>query len=620
MPTNVAQLLLLRFRLAQSGEFRFFHSPTVYAFLHARLGTQLSDPFPSGVRLLAVESNRTRYAAGDAYHIALAVLPHSELCADALVAKLRPRSRDARLNKTPLGPRTSLIEAIDLVTGKALRASGTQAAWLSFEALGQQARRLAEAREVTLRFDSPLLILRRPVQRRDTFLDEESFDAKVLLARGARAVSEQYPELVPLDVPEVELLGNRLCRAETYYRGLGNRHQGLGNRQSTNGKILPGAIGEVTLGFHHPIGFDWALRLLLAGLVGVGKSTAMGQGRFHLVGMPVHERWPPAPAKTLCERMASDERLAGAREALRDAGPSAGVDDVGRDEFLESLSYRWGVLQDALRTGEHRPSPLRGLLIERTDGKLRPLAVPTLDDRFLQRACCDEIAPAIDERLEETSFAYRRGLSGRNAEYHVRQAHDAGYRHVLDADLRSFFDSVDWGLLEARLRAYFGSAPKAVQLLMRWVQAPVQFGERLVRRSQGLPQGAVISPLLANLYLDSFDEAIQAQGFRLVRYADDFVVLCKSATEVSRARDVVARELARLKLELHTGKTSATSFEHGFEFLGYIFARSLALPKKPVRAECQVHHGPDEIAGLRQLKTEDAQGWLADWLDFRLRW
>lgn len=457
--TPVAQLLLFRLALLRSARFHFFHSPTLYAFLHSRLGNPRDAPFPRGVRLLAVESSRISYATGEPYHLAVAILPEATIDAAQLVRLLETPREDPRLRGTPLDPQTPLIRATDLVAGTELRHGSIQPEWLTLAQVRAAAKKVEGARSLTLRFDSPLLILRTPVQRRDTFFDGESFEPNAFMDRVARAVREQLPSVerdlgVPTALPVARVVQNHLCRAETYYRG--------------EGKVLPGAVGEVTLELAEELPIDWAVRLMVAGLIGVGKSTAMGQGRFQVQGALVHTRWPPQPATSLCERMAREDTLSRAREAMRHAGATPGVDDVVRDDFLESLTYRLPLLRDALATGSHRPAPLRGLLLQRADGRIRPLAVPTLDDRFLQRACVEELGPSMDELLEETSFAYRRGLSRRNAEHHVRKAHDDGYRHVLDTDLRAFFDRVDWAILQQRLSAYWGRDP-AVELLMRWV-------------------------------------------------------------------------------------------------------------------------------------------------------
>lgn len=603
--TPIAWLLLFRFSLVGKPLFRFFHSPTVYAFLHARLGTRRDQAFPPFIRFLAVENGRVKYSPGDVYHIAIALLPNPDIGVRQLIERLRMPGGPITLEGTPLSPRTSLLGVTDLVGGTEIMGRG-DAKPLTLGHIRTNAGQLFDKQAIHLRLDSPLLILRQPVQRCDTYLDGESCDAGVLLNRIGQAAQTGWPAIFDNTVvpPSAHIIANHLLRAETYYRG---------RDSNSAGKILPGAIGQVIVGLDSPLGEDWALRMQLAGLFGAGKSTAMGQGRFHVEDVPLNPQWPPPAARTFCQRMTRDDILAKARDSLGRAGATPGVDAVERDDFLQALTYRLPLLREALACGEHRPSPLRGMILSRPDGKIRPLAIPTVEDRFLQRAAVEELSPAIDEILEESSFAYRRGLSRRNAESHVRRAHDDGFCHVLEADLRAFFDRVDWQLLHGRLEAYLGKDP-AVAQLMRWVEAPVEFGGQIVQRKQGLPQGAVISPMLANLYLDSFDEAIASEGFRLVRYADDFVVLCKSPEEAQRARDVVEREVARLKLELAGEKTGLTTFERGFEFLGFLFAHSLSLEKKPKPRASHAVVDPEGLKEMQVLDPDAARGWLVDWL------
>jgi CRISPR-associated protein Cas1 len=139
-------------------------------------------------------------------------------------------------------------------------------------------------------------------------------------------------------------------------------------------------------------------------------------------------------------------------------------------------------------------------------------------------------APAIDTLLEEASYAYRRGFSRQGAARAIERAYAEGYRYVLDADVRAFFDRVVWSILFAKLDALYPHEP-LVELLRLWVTAPVLFSGRRIDRDRGLPQGSPVSPLLANLYLDTFDEELLDQGFRLVRFADDFVVLAKDPSK-----------------------------------------------------------------------------------------
>jgi CRISP-associated protein Cas1 len=218
------------------------------------------------------------------------------------------------------------------------------------------------------------------------------------------------------------------------------------------------------------------------------------------------------------------------------------------------------------------------VLLPKDGGKVRPLAIPTIRDRVVQRAACAVLGPALDTLLEDSSYAYRKGLSRAAAAVAIERAHDEGFRWVLDADIESFFDCVDHARLFAKLEALYPGEP-LVPLLERWVAAPVEFQGRVIERRRGLPQGAVVSPLLANLYLDELDEELLAQGFRLVRYADDFVVLCRDLDAARAAQEATRAGLAKLGLELKEEKTGIRSFDAGFTYLGYLFCRSLVLER-----------------------------------------
>jgi CRISPR-associated protein Cas1 len=187
--------------------------------------------------------------------------------------------------------------------------------------------------------------------------------------------------------------------------------------------------------------------------------------------------------------------------------------------------------------------------------------------------------PAIDTMLEDESFAYRKGFSRQGAARAIQKAWDDGYRYVLDADIEAFFDAVEWDRLFAVLDALFPFEP-LVRMIRHWITVPVHFDGRRIGRTRGLPQGAPISPLLANLFLDRFDEEILGEGFRLVRFADDFVVLTKDLASAERAHDVARRALGDLGLSLHEGKTSVRAMADGFGYLGYLFCRSLVVDEE----------------------------------------
>lgn len=180
--------------------------------------------------------------------------------------------------------------------------------------------------------------------------------------------------------------------------------------------------------------------------------------------------------------------------------------------------------------------------------------------------------------LDDCAFAYRKGLSRQSAVRAIEHAWDEGFRYVLDADISAFFDSVDWKRLFVKLHALWPFDP-LVDLTKTWVRLPVVFDGRRLERDRGLPQGLPISPALANLFLDELDEAFLGDGFRIVRYADDFVVLCKDVDDAARARDAARSALDAMGLALNEQKTNVSEIDAGFTYLGYLFCRSLATPQ-----------------------------------------
>lgn len=253
----------------------------------------------------------------------------------------------------------------------------------------------------------------------------------------------------------------------------------------------------------------------------------------------------------------------------------AGVDGVGLDDFQSQLTLNLDVLADEVRYGRYKPSALLRVAIDKKSGGTRPLSIPTIRDRLLQTAVCLVLTPLFEAEFEDASFAYRRGRSVDQAIARIERLRDQGYQWVVDADIRTFFDQVDHALLMAQVEQLVADAD-ICRLINGWLKAVVVDGKQRYRLSKGLPQGSPISPMLANLYLDKLDEALLDKQHKLIRYADDFVILCKSEKQAERALQLTGAVLERLRLCFHQGKTSITHFDRGFRFLGVEFIRSLA--------------------------------------------
>lgn len=277
--------------------------------------------------------------------------------------------------------------------------------------------------------------------------------------------------------------------------------------------------------------------------------------------------------------------LFAAWEKVRANAGMAGVGGQGVDEFAHNVFARLLTLKHQVERGEYRPQPLRVLTIPKPSGGERRLAVPTVRDRILQTAVARVLGSILDKHFEDASYAYRSGRSVPMAVARVAHYRDQGYQWVVDADIETFFDEIDHGLLLAKLRRTLADH-SLVPLVQLWLAATMQTedGAQPFLLTKGVPQGSPLSPLLSNLYLDDFDEALLERDQRLVRFADDFLILCKDRQAAGRALELTEEVVEALRLKLKPEKTRITHFEEGFSFLGVDFIRNLMRPADPEAA------------------------------------
>jgi RNA-directed DNA polymerase len=290
---------------------------------------------------------------------------------------------------------------------------------------------------------------------------------------------------------------------------------------------------------------------------------------------------------SLIDKVYKQKNLAIAWERVRANRGSGGVDGQSIEAFEEELEKHLERLHAELRDEEYQPRPVKRVRIPKVGkpGQYRQLGVPTVYDRVCQQALLNRLEPIFEPVFDDASFGYRQGRSAKDALRKVwRELHE-GREWIVDADLKDFFGSVDHEKL-LTLVAQRVSDGRVLRLIRAMLTAGSYSEGRLFPTKRGTPQGGVISPLLSNILLTPFDKEMRRKGYRLTRYADDWLVTCRSRREAHEALREAARVLETLGVRLNPQKTRIVQVRHGFEFLGYKIkcGRGLRLPADKIRS------------------------------------
>jgi group II intron reverse transcriptase/maturase len=311
------------------------------------------------------------------------------------------------------------------------------------------------------------------------------------------------------------------------------------------------------------------------------KSVSKGSDEESSLSEKPGRRWPrrltewlnPTGRRkvhSLVDKIYKRKNLAVAWEKVKRNRGAGGIDGEDIAVFEARLKEQLERLHCELRDETYQPRPVMQRLIPKAGqpGKHRALGIPTIYDRVCQQAILNRLEPIFEEVFDEASFGYRKGRSTKDALRKVWCELEQGHEWVVDADLRDFFGSVDHEKLLTLVNQRVSDG-RVLGLLEQILQAGcVTKGKRLATE-QGTPQGGVVSPLLSNILLTPFDREMRRKGYRLTRYADDWLVTCKSRREAQAALIAAQRILEQLGVTLHAGKTRIVHVRQGFEFLGY---------------------------------------------------
>lgn len=276
---------------------------------------------------------------------------------------------------------------------------------------------------------------------------------------------------------------------------------------------------------------------------------------------------------SLIDKVVRPETLRGAWQKVSENKGSAGVDGQSVEIFGRRPAVYLQEIEDALKSGSYQPQPVRRVEIPKGPGKTRPLGIPAVKDRIVQTALKMVIEPIFENEFLDSSYGFRPGCGCKDALREVDSLIKLGCTHVVDADLASYFDTIPhdrmMDLVEGRI-----SDGRVLDIIRGYLRQDIVRGMERWTPAGGTPQGAVISPLLANLYLHPLDVRMRDAGYRMVRYADDFVVLCPSAEQAYAALALIRAWVSENGLTLHPDKTHVGDCRikgQGFEFLGYRF-------------------------------------------------
>lgn len=584
LPFKCVQVLL---RFNRDSELPLFHNYALGGFLKTLLEKE-SAQFRQAVRLEILESGKTQYQEGEYYAFNLYLIGSElELHQRVLAALVQHQTivPFAKNHSSKFGPNLDFVKILDLASGQPI-ANLHELTTYSETDFEEELRVLTQNDVIELRLQGRLILT---LDDGSILRDSSQLSADLLMRR----ISKYFCDFASHhQIPAIRF--DHLVKNKVHVKK--SELIWLEDRQASN-KDFRGVSGRIFLAGISNIPKSALGALVMGQYVGFGKSApSFGTGRYGLyaegqaVSSSRHALFRQ-PATTLLNRVVEEENLKKAwahvfsdDDIFTDEDVASGYADIESGDETEPLQApapiaKMGNDLNRVKTHSYIVPDVRGVLISKPSGGVRALAIPPIYDRCLQRAVAQTVSPVLEKLFHKHSFGYRKGRSRLQAADQIRAAWQQGYRWVLESDIDDFFNSIPWHGIELRLNAVFAADP-IVQAIMAWMKAEIIFENQRVPRTMGVPQGAPLSPLVANLVLDDFDNDMQMAGFKMVRYADDFVVMCKSKARAESALEAARNSLAEHGLSLKPSKTRIVESDQGFKYLGYLFVNDLVLEVK----------------------------------------
>lgn len=582
--------ITVRLRFSCTVKPGFYHQEQLGLFLQelARDNQLFADN--SGIWLKAPESGITQYNTGDDYLFQL----FSTSTAFTRLSSLLDKIRSLRFRKRKVIPSksqfpqemTQFIKFSCYFSNKSIKQYHELHPY-KLSTLQNQSKRIKQETPVSLRFNSPARIS-APWRGQGRHYIHDRFIEGDRLVKSLDKAFKQLAKFIGIkiidDDTDITAKAMEIVQSRLFWTDNGDTNI------DTLDTSFGGMLGELQITLKDKQTTVEIIQCLVLGqYLGIGKKRAYGLGSYTLRqstnNISPYSRQPASSYRERCSRINMLEKACHniARKhpyIWRYIDYSFEALEAEQDESLNDAENLASInlhrLSDKLKKGTYQASVLRGVILRKSGKHPRPLSIPPVEDRIAQRAVVEVMGPAIDSLSMEKSFGYRAGHSRQQARDYILMLNRQGYDWYFEADINEFFDLLSHEEIKNRLYSLFPQEP-LLPLIMQWIQAPVIFDGIPIERPSGLPQGSPISPMLANLMLEDFDADLRAQGMKLVRFADDFVVLCKNKHQANEAARRAEQSLNELGLTLNQKKTHIGEFTDSFNFLGYTFLNGFAV-------------------------------------------